>query len=115
MTTTKPELSGSICRRAIACWGKERQCDMIVEEAAELAKAMVKYRRYDHAEERRLHCIEEAADMSIMLDQLILMLSSNEEFEKIRRYKLQRLSKLLDCEMENQTCENDECHSRCVR
>lgn len=107
MTTIKPKLSKDVCRDAIETWGDERQLDMVVEELSELTKALMKLRRYGHTEEWRRKTVEEAADVSIMLEQLVMMLSSTEEFEKVRRYKLQRLEKLIDCETGNQTCEND--------
>jgi len=114
MTTIKPELGADICRRAIAKWGEERQRDMIIEEASELQKALLKYRRYDRTEEWRIKCVEEAVDMSIMLDQLLMMLSSQQEFDKVRRYKLCRLSKMIDGDMDHQTCENAERDDCCL-
>lgn len=114
MTTIKPELGNDICRNAIAKWGKERQLDMAAEECSELIKALMKYRRYDHIEEKRIHCIEEAADLSIMLDQVVMMLSTQEEFDRFRRYKLCRLSKMIDGDMGHQTCENAEADDRCI-
>jgi hypothetical protein len=105
MTTFKPELSKHICEHAISCWGTENQLDMVVEELAELQKSLMKYRRYKHTEQWRRNCVEEAADVSIMLEQLILMVSDNAEFEKTRAYKLNRLRQMLDSQMPKQTCE----------
>ena len=105
--TIKPPLSNRICQHAISYWGTENQLDMCVEEFSEGIKAMMKYRRYKHSEQWRLHCVEEAADISIMIEQLVLMLSSDEEFRKVREYKLNRLRQMLESQMQKQTCEND--------
>lgn len=109
----KPPISKHTCQEAIAHWGKERQLDMVVEELAELSKALMKYRRYGHTEEWRLKCIEEGADVDIMVEQLIMMLSTESEFSKIRCYKIKRLDNLLKSDIQNQTCEGDHC--RCVQ
>ena len=114
MSDIKPKLGIHACSRAIKHWGDERQRDMVVEELSELQKALMKYRRYGKAEEWRLKCVEEAADVSIMLDQLIEMISNEKEFQEIRNYKLKRLNNLIDCDMKLQTCENDE-DCRCIQ
>ena len=114
MTTIKPSLGILACSRAIKHWGAERQRDVAVEECSELQKALMKYRRYGMSEEWRLRCVEEIADVSIMLEQLVEMLSTEKEFQDIRNYKLKRLNNLIDCDMKLQTCENDE-DCRCVQ
>jgi len=106
MADIKPPLSSQICKEAIYYWGKENQLDMCVEEFSEGIKALMKYRRYKHTEQWRLHCIEEAADISIMLEQMVMMLSSDEEFQKVRAYKLNRLKQMIESKMPKQTCEN---------
>ena len=113
MADIKPELGNDICRKAIRKWGMERQLDMCAEECSELIKALLKYRRHNHDEDRRVHCVEEAVDLSIMIDQLVILVSSQDEFDRIRRYKLRRLSKMVDGGMERQTCENSERDAVC--
>lgn len=108
MQTIKPELSINIYKRAITLWGVDKQRDVVAEEAAELIQALLKYRRNGFTEEWRVRVIEEAADVSIMLEQLVMMVGSDEEFRKAKAYKLNRLTKLIDCGTGNQTCENDD-------
>ena len=103
--TIVPPLSHDICRRAISTWGNANQMNVVVEECSEMIKAIMKYNRHSKTEQWRLHCVEEAADVSIMLEQLILMLSSDEEFQKVRKYKLNRLKQMLESQMPKQTCE----------
>jgi hypothetical protein len=108
MTVIKPPLRNIACERAIKLWGKERQLGMVIEECSELQKSVCKYLRYEGSEEWRIKMMEEAADVSIMLEQLVMMVGSDEEFQKARAYKLKRLTKLIDCGIGNQTCENDD-------
>ena len=114
MQTIVPPLSYEICKRAISKWGDNNQMNVVVEECSELVQAIMKYNRHTKAEEWRLKCVEEAADVSIMLEQLIEMISNEKEFQEIRNYKLKRLNNLIDCDMKLQTCENDE-DCRCTK
>lgn len=62
--------------RAINTYGKSAQLDMVVEEMAELTKAISKLRRAGSDDETRAameNIAEEAADVQIMLDQLRMM------------------------------------------
>lgn len=65
-----------ILARAINTYGKSAQLDMVVEEMAELTKAISKLRRAGSDAETRAameNIAEEAADVQIMLDQLRMM------------------------------------------
>ena len=85
-----------ICLDAIAKWNTDKQLDMVVEECAELIKAIVKFKRYDKDDRWREKIVEEAADVSIMLKQLILIVSSEEEFKNTKIYKLNSLKAIIE-------------------
>jgi NTP pyrophosphatase (non-canonical NTP hydrolase) len=69
--------------KAIAKWGEDVQLDVLVEECSELIKAVMKYKRLiatgetmtngGKLETARMNVAEEAADVSIMLEQLRYM------------------------------------------
>jgi NTP pyrophosphatase (non-canonical NTP hydrolase) len=88
-------ISDKICRAAIKKFGKDAQMDMVVEEASELIKTIVKYRRYNGNPVWRLKAIEEAADVSIMVRQLVMMLSSDDEFSRVLDNKLKNLEAII--------------------
>ncbi len=90
-----------ICAKAIEKWGANKQLNMITEECAELIKAISKYQRYEHNGVWRLKAVEELADVSIMLEQGIQMLTTVEEFERIRNEKLERLKSILESDNPN--------------
>ena len=54
--------------------GYEEQSMQLIEEMAELTQAISKYRRYNDIE-KLLNLIEELADVSIVLEQVIYLLS----------------------------------------
>ena len=76
--------------------GDHFQREIAIEECSELIKALCKYDRYFADEEMdkrilRLNIIEEMADVEIMLEQLKLMFDYNDDFEKAKQMKLERL------------------------
>ena len=87
MTTEK-----ELYQRAIDKWGASSQLDMVVEECAELIKAIQKVRRKP---EHWLPVIEEAVDVGLMLEQLKLMYDFPMAWKDLRTQKLERLEKLL--------------------
>lgn len=90
-----------ICAKAIEKWGASKQLNMIIEECAELQKAVSKYIRYEHNGVWRLKTVEELADVSIMLEQAIQMLTTKEEFLRIRKEKLERLKTIIESDNPN--------------
>lgn len=84
-----------ICRKAIEKWGAGKQLNMIIEECAELQKAISKYIRYEHNEVWRLKAVEELADVEIMLEQGKQMLTTPDEFKRIKEDKLARLEAIM--------------------
>lgn len=80
--------------------GEANQRRIAIEECSELIKALCKYDRYFADEEMdkrilRLNIIEEMADVDIMLDQLKMMFDFNNDFEKAKQTKLERLANRL--------------------
>jgi len=61
----------SIFTDAIDLWGEEAQLDVAIEECSELIKAICKRKRGDAFAE--LGILEEAADVTIMIEQLKVM------------------------------------------
>lgn len=99
-----PSESDIMCR-AVLEHGNLQQEDVAIEELAELQHAIIKHRRYGTPETRQ-HIIEEVADVSIMLYQLLLIHGFN-GLNAITDAKLQRLASRLD-EEEKERNKNDE-------
>lgn len=89
----------SIMQQAIKTYGVQAQCDVAVEEMAELTKAIMKIRRvaddYEKAQPVLDNLLEEIADVDIMIDQLKIMWGPR-EVEEYRRKKLERLERRLE-------------------
>ena len=88
-----PDQAEIMCR-AVFEHGSLQQEDVAIEELAELQHAIIKHRRYGTPETRQ-HIIEEVADVSIMLYQLLLIHGFN-GLNAITDAKLQRLASRLD-------------------
>lgn len=90
-----------IMRQAIETYGVQAQCDVAIEEMAELTQVVMKIRRisddYEETMAARDHLIDEIADVGIMIAQMELMFGAV-DVEKIRRKKLLRLKKHLELE-----------------
>lgn len=88
----KPE----VLKAAISTYGKEAQVDMVIEEMSELIKALLKYRRsknttgIEHGK-LRSNIIEEAADVLIMVVQILMMYDKDGECQAEVDYKVNRL------------------------
>lgn len=79
-------------RQAIAKWGEDAQINMVNEECGELIAAIAQFKRG-----RTSHhdVMTELADVSIMVEQLAVLMNYNDfEIEKDR--KLQRLKERLN-------------------
>lgn len=97
-----PTVPASICVWAIKMFGEDAQTDMVIEEMAELTKALLKLRRkrrsgigYDEPE--LVDVAEETADVLIMLVQLLRIYGSDfaELVEVNVDEKIKRLKKRL--------------------
>lgn len=82
-------------KKAIAKWGNQFQIIMILEEMAELQKALIKLMRADEGPISDV--LEEVADLEIMLEQLRhILIVDEEEINLIKERKLLRLKKILE-------------------
>ena len=88
-----------IMRQAIETYGVQAQCDVAIEEMAELTKAIVKIRRvaddYGKTQAALENLLEEIADVDIMIDQLKIMWGPK-QVEEYRRKKIERLERRLN-------------------
>ena len=88
-----------IMRQAIETYGVQSQCDVAIEEMAELTKAIVKIRRvaddYGKTQAALDNLLEEIADVDIMIDQLKIMCGPK-QVEEYRKKKLERLERRLN-------------------
>lgn len=78
-----------ICEACLKLWGKPAQTLMIIEECAELIKALTKYNRRFNKTGYSQVC-EEIADVEIMLDQARIMFDTN----LIDNYKEEKITRL---------------------
>jgi NTP pyrophosphatase (non-canonical NTP hydrolase) len=83
-----------IYRTALERWGAEAQYDQAVEECAELI-AVLKHFRRAKVDEKAV--IDELADVSLMLGQLIYMFGP-EKVERAIQEKIMKLKGLLDAD-----------------
>jgi len=75
-------------------WGRPAQIMMLIEEMAELTKAMAKtYRCYN--EKTELDMIQEMADVEIMIEQITTIFHIGERVREQKKIKLNRLTKLV--------------------
>ncbi|MCG7549235.1 hypothetical protein [Pseudoalteromonas sp. Of7M-16] len=90
----------NICKKtlfnsAIEKWGVKTQASMAMGECGELTAELNKLfiqERMGH----RDNVIEEIADVAIMCEQIIHMLGAEEELEKVKLKKLERLSGIIN-------------------
>ena len=88
-----------IMQQAIETYGVQAQCDVAVEEMAELTKAIMKIRRvaddYGKTQAALENLLEEIADVDIMIAQMKIMWGPK-QVEEYRRKKLARLKRRLE-------------------
>lgn len=87
-------------RKAYRKWGIGAQLDMVIEEMAELTKAILKAKRKGFIPVQE-NIVEELVDVEIMIEQLKLILSDYLHsypvlYQNIREKKIERLDKLLE-------------------
>ena len=80
---------------AIQKWGANAQMDMVVEECAELIKAINKFKRNVSSDTIKELC-GEIADVEIMCYQARIMLKKGELIDDIKEQKLERLKSRLN-------------------
>ena len=98
-TSKKAPDDERIMQQAIETYGVQAQCDIAIEEMAELTKAIMKIRRvaddYEKTQSALDNLLEEIADVDIMIDQLKIMWGPK-QVEECRRKKLERLDRRLN-------------------
>lgn len=85
----------AIMERAFAHYGKETQIVVCIEELSELIKELTKHLRGNPS---LAGLIEEAADVSIVLDEIMLIFNIRPGVESVRQEKLKRLLARIDNE-----------------
>ena len=96
MTSKINDQSKFLYLKAIDKWGKVSQIHMCSEEMSELNKELMKVLREGLSVERRRFLVDELADVTIMLEQMILCFNAEEEVSKVKQLKLERLYKLIE-------------------
>jgi NTP pyrophosphatase (non-canonical NTP hydrolase) len=90
------EQEAEVFRDAMNMWGTHAQMHMVVEEAAELIKAVCKMERASSDRAEALHAfIDELADVSIMVSQWIPEVGED-AFDRARDLKMRRLAGKLE-------------------
>jgi len=88
-----------LCKQAIKLWGEDAQLDMVIEEMAELTKAILKYKRAHESDKGAaiVDIAEEYADVKIMLDQLFVMMDSHDNrfFNHIQHFTTEKVNRLV--------------------
>lgn len=87
-----------ILEEALRTYGAQAQTMMVMEEMAELQKALCKLPRTTSAKERGiivLQIAEEIADVQIMLEQMIILHDIAEPVDDYKTLKLMRLKNRL--------------------
>ena len=98
-TSDRTSCDERIMQQAIKTYGVQAQCDVAIEEMAELTKAIMKIRRvaddYEKTQTALENLLEEIADVDIMIDQLKIMWGPK-QVEECRKKKLERLDRRLE-------------------
>lgn len=85
-----------VLQGAVLHFGEEKQTDMIIEEMAELTKALLKMRRKPHGA-TQLNVLEEFADAMIMLFQLdFIMVDKDPYHTHLQEYVDSKIARLND-------------------
>ena len=84
------ELKRNIMGEALKKWGTVKQIDMVTEECAELIQALCHYKR---KRIRKGKVIEEMVDVTIMIEQMLVMFKITPlEFQLLQDSKWRRLA-----------------------
>ena len=83
-------------KQAVMLWGKRAQSDMMIEEASELIKVILKYRRGQASKD---DVASEIVDCHIMLSQMHIILNDEDEYNKQLVLKLDRLQSKIEKEL----------------
>lgn len=75
---------------ALVKWGRHNQLVVAIEEMSELQKEICKFFRHE-GDNKDL--VEEVADVSIMLEQILFMFDIEDDVKKVMEEKVQRLKR----------------------
>ena len=91
--------------QAVAIYGKDNQIRQTIEEMSELSVALCKYLR--NPGENVLDVLQEAADVKIMLDQLLIIMGEENAYlyYQIEERKLARLINRIEPKAQNARAE----------
>lgn len=85
----------NLFKRTIEKYGADMQIEVLIEECAELIKALQKMKRkkagMPNANIDEGDIISEAVDVEIMIEQLKFIFLDKERWERIRRFKMNRM------------------------
>lgn len=95
MSDKTNESHKDIYRRAVEKWGIVAQIHMCSEEMSELNKELMKIIREGLSDERKTALIDELADVTIMLEQMIFCFDVEKDVLERKEVKLARLDKLI--------------------
>ena len=79
-------------------YGLRHQLNKLIEESQELIAAVFSYLIFGKTEERKEHIIEEAADVTVVIAQIVYLLKENEKISNYIDYKLDRTIKRMEAE-----------------
>ena len=83
-----------VLKQAIAKFGHNNQLVMVIEESAELIKAVTKYKRWPNLTTLQ-DMYDEAADVLIMIEQIKLMFDCEKQIKERIDFKVNRLKNRL--------------------
>lgn len=89
MTFSKEQTA--VLQEALDTFGIDKQLDIVIEEMAELTKAIIKHRRYASKETYENLC-EETADVAIMVEQIFLSTKRDD----VSKYAVAKIDRLKD-------------------
>ena len=84
----------NVCEKALKTWGKNAQMLQLLEEMSELQKVVIK--NISRGLDTVAAVAEEAADVMIMMEQLIYIYGIDEQVRQQAEYKINRLKKHLE-------------------
>ncbi len=84
----------NVCEKALKTWGKNAQMLQLLEEMSELQKEVIK--NINRGQDNVAALAEEAADVMIMMEQLIYIYGIDEQVRQQAAYKINRLKKHLE-------------------
>ncbi len=81
-------------KKIIELWGKDRQMLMLLEEMSELQKEVLK--NINRGRDNVFEIADEAADVFILMEQLVYIYGIRDLVEERKKFKLERLKRNLE-------------------